>query len=107
MELKEIRKKERRTENERRKEQMIDVAFICFSEKGMEATSISDIAKEAAFGEATVYRYFSNKETLVLECGKKFLPPTMGKISDIKNFRYVHVFEHSGCYNADTDEKQE
>lgn len=72
MELKEIRKKERRTENERRKEQMIDVAFICFSEKGMEAASISDIAKEAAFGEATVYRYFSNKETLVLECGKKF-----------------------------------
>ena len=72
MELKEIRKKERRTDNERRKEQMIDVAFICFSKKGMEATSISDIAKEAAFGEATVYRYFSNKETLVLECGKKF-----------------------------------
>ena len=31
----------------------------------------------------------------------------MGKISDIKNFRYVHIFEHSGCYNADTDEKQE
>ena len=44
MELKEIRKKERRTENERRKEQMIDVAFICFSKKGMEAASISDIA---------------------------------------------------------------
>ena len=37
MELKEIRKKERQTENERRKEQMIDVAFICFSKKGMEA----------------------------------------------------------------------
>ena len=45
MELKEIRKKERQTENERRKEQMIDAAFICFSKKGMEAASISDIAK--------------------------------------------------------------
>nr|DAL39716.1 MAG TPA_asm: hypothetical protein [Inoviridae sp.] len=31
----------------------------------------------------------------------------MGKISDIKNFCYVHIFEHSKCYNADTDEKQE
>ena len=29
----------------------------------------------------------------------------MGKISDIKNSAMSTFFEHSGCYNADTDEK--
>ena len=72
MELKQIRERERRAENEKRKQKMIEAAFACFSKKGMEAASIADIAAEAAFGEATVYRYFSNKETLALECGKWF-----------------------------------
>lgn len=51
---------------------MVEAAFFCFCNKGIEATSIIDIAREAEVGEATVYRYFSNKENLALECGKRF-----------------------------------
>lgn len=72
MELKQIRESERRAENEKRKQKMIEAAFSCFSKKGVEAASFAEIAAEAAFGEATLYRYFLNKETLALECGKWF-----------------------------------
>lgn len=72
MELKQVRENERRIENEKRKQKMIEAAFSCFSKKGVEAASIADIAAAAAFGEATVYRYFNNKETLALACGKWF-----------------------------------
>jgi AcrR family transcriptional regulator len=57
---------------DRRRQQMIDAAFCCFCENGIEMTSISDIAHKAAVGEATVYRHFATKENLALECGKKF-----------------------------------
>lgn len=72
MELKQIRESERRMENEKRKQKIIEAAFSCFSKKGVEAASFSEIAAVAVFGEATLYRYFLNKETLVLECGKWF-----------------------------------
>lgn len=61
-----------RKKTEIRRQKMIDAAFSIFCEKGIEVTSIVDIAREANVGEATVYRYFSNKENLALECGKQF-----------------------------------
>lgn len=72
MELKQIRENERRKENDRRRQEMVDAACRVFCQKGIAASSIADIAREAEFGEATVYRYFTNKENLVLACGKKF-----------------------------------
>ena len=72
METKQMCKEERRTENDRRKQKMVEAAFFCFCSKGIEAVSIADVAREAELGEATVYRYFTNKETLALACGKRF-----------------------------------
>lgn len=72
MDIRQLRESERKTENEKRKQKMIEAAFSCFAQKGVEAASFSEIAAEAAFGEATLYRYFANKETLALECGKWF-----------------------------------
>ncbi len=72
MELKELRGKERTAESGRRREKMVCAAYECFCRRGIAGTSIADIAREAEFGEATLYRYFANKETLVLECGMLF-----------------------------------
>ena len=69
MDLKKARKEEQRQDAERRKQEMIAAAAACFGRKGIENTSIADIAREAGYGEATIYRYFSAKENLVLECG--------------------------------------
>lgn len=72
MDLKQLRKNERTAENDRRRQKMVRAAFDCFCRRGIAAASIADIAREAEFGEATLYRYFNNKETLVLECGMQF-----------------------------------
>lgn len=72
MELKQIREKERREGNDRKRQKMVDAACRVFCRKGIEASTITDVAREAEFGEATVYRHFTNKENLVLSCGKKF-----------------------------------
>lgn len=72
MDLKEIRREERVQQSARRREQMVAVAFDCFCRQGLWNTTIADIAGEAGFGEATIYRYFSTKENLALECGVRF-----------------------------------
>lgn len=72
MDLRKAREEERRQDTERRKQAMVTAATSCFCKHGIEYTSIADIAREAGFGEATIYRYFFTKENLALECGIAF-----------------------------------
>lgn len=58
-------------QQERRRE-LVERAIACFCEKGIGATAMADIAKASGYGEATLYRYFSNKENLIMECGIHF-----------------------------------
>lgn len=37
-------------------------------ERGITGVSMADIAKEADFGVASVYRYFGNRNALIMEC---------------------------------------
>lgn len=53
---------------ERNKNYVLDKAKVVFLEKGIVGVSMADIAKEADFGVASVYRYFGNRKALVLEC---------------------------------------
>ncbi|WP_348529059.1 TetR/AcrR family transcriptional regulator [Nocardia brasiliensis] len=57
------------TRAERRKaelrQEIIDTAFVCFSEKGYHATGIADIAGQLGIGHGTFYRYFSNKRDII------------------------------------------
>ncbi|OCF89808.1 TetR family transcriptional regulator [Nocardia brasiliensis] len=57
------------TRAERRKAELrqdiIDTAFVCFSEKGYHATGIADIAGQLGIGHGTFYRYFSNKRDII------------------------------------------
>lgn len=57
------------------RENIASAAQILFMEKGIEATSMDDIAKAAGYSKATLYVYFKNKEeivgVLVLESMKK------------------------------------
>lgn len=54
--------------NKRIKE-VLRKAVDVFSEKGIEQTNMTDVAKTSNIGVATVYRYFNNKTTLVIEAG--------------------------------------
>ncbi|WP_069167907.1 TetR/AcrR family transcriptional regulator [Nocardia altamirensis] len=47
------------------RQEIIDTAFVCFSEKGYHGTGIADIAGHLGIGHGTFYRYFSNKRDII------------------------------------------
>ncbi|MBI9086285.1 MAG: TetR/AcrR family transcriptional regulator [Desulfobacterales bacterium] len=49
-----------------KKEKIIEAAVGIFAEKGFNATTISDLAKTAHVGEATIYNHFENKLEILL-----------------------------------------
>lgn len=56
------RKKEPRSVH---RENIVSAASALFMEKGINATSMDDIAKAAGYSKATLYVYFENKEEIV------------------------------------------
>ncbi len=49
------------------KKRIMDASITVFTKKGFNATTISDLAKEAGLGEATIYNYFKNKLEILLD----------------------------------------
>ncbi|MBU5474139.1 MAG: TetR/AcrR family transcriptional regulator [Clostridiales bacterium] len=62
-----------------------------FTKKGIEATSMDEIAQKAGYSKATLYVYFQNKEEivglLVLESMKKLYDYIVGAIQEEKSMR--------------------
>ena len=46
---------------------ILEKAYELFSQRNIESVSLQDIANETGYGIATLYRYFANKPTLVIE----------------------------------------
>lgn len=59
----------REREKERRREEIIDAAEKLFFDKGIEHTTMDQIAEEAELAKGTLYLYFSNKEDLSYAVG--------------------------------------
>ena len=57
-------KERRRREKEERRMQILDAARKLLFTKGINATSINQIAKLAELGVGTIYFYYRNKEEL-------------------------------------------
>ncbi len=55
------------TRGEKTRQRITEGALRLFAEKGVDATSIRDIASSAAITEPAVYRHFKSKEDLVWE----------------------------------------
>lgn len=58
---------------------VVEVATNLFMRKSINDVTIKDIATEAGIGEATVYRYFTSKENIVLACAMN-LQEVIGKL---------------------------
>lgn len=54
-----------------KKNQAIDCALRLFAENGIEGVKMTDIARDADVGVASLYRYFDTKEKLAVCCGIK------------------------------------
>lgn len=59
----------RRQQMKQRTQQILQSALELFCEKGIEETSIEEIAKAAGVGPATIYRYFETKAELAISAG--------------------------------------
>jgi AcrR family transcriptional regulator len=64
----EIKQKEERTSKIRdmKSDLILDAALKVFSQKGVYETRLEDIAAEAGFSKASLYNYYPNKETIIL-----------------------------------------
>lgn len=56
-----------------RKQEILDTAMRLFYEKGYEATSMADIAKEMQVVQGLCYRYFDSKQKLYKEAMKQYV----------------------------------
>lgn len=51
---------------EENREHILDAAQRCFARRGIDATTVSDIAEEAGLSRSLVYRHFANRDEIVL-----------------------------------------
>ena len=58
----------RRQQAEGRREQILDAAVALFSEKGIDGTSVRDIARAVGVTEGLLYHYFEGKDALARAC---------------------------------------
>jgi TetR/AcrR family transcriptional regulator len=76
----------REREKLRQRREMLDAAFVLFSEKGYHNVSMHEIAEKAEFAIGTLYKFFRNKEdlykALVLEQCDRFEDAIMRTIGD-------------------------
>ena len=63
------RMKERARALDETRERIVRVTMALHDEQGVAATSLTDVAKRAGVGAATVYRHFPTLGTLVMACG--------------------------------------
>lgn len=78
------------------RENIASAAQVLFMQKGIEATSMDDIAKKAGYSKATLYVYFKNKEeivgVLVLESMKKLHTYITSALEEQKNTKTRYDF---------------
>ena len=55
------------TRGARTRQQIVDAALHCFTDKGFHGTAVEDIATQAETSRATLYQYFESKEAIFKE----------------------------------------
>ena len=72
----------RKQQMEQRTQQILHTALKLFCEKGIEDTSVEEIAKAVGVGPATIYRYFETKAELAISAGIAYWQMVAGKYLD-------------------------
>lgn len=67
MEKKDLRMERKRHQQEENKHSILQAAEKVFVQKGYNLSTVDDIAGEAQFSKATLYRYFTSKSDIFLE----------------------------------------
>jgi len=64
-------------------QRIIAAAKLLFSEQGFHGTDIGDIAREVGLARNSLYRYFANKDELLLACVKEDMEPHMQRLAEL------------------------
>lgn len=75
--------KEKDMTTSKTRDQLIDAARRLFARKGVERTTMNDIAKESRKGRRTLYTYFKNKEDLFLVVVETELDTLLEKMKEV------------------------
>lgn len=92
------------------KERILDSAIKLFAEKGFDATSVDEIARNAEINKAMIYYYFSSKEELLSTIIRKSINEFTSIIEDIdlSNFKdleeTIHFFVKEGINYIDRND---
>lgn len=62
-----------------RMNQILEAALELFGKKGIDYTSVEDVAKQAGVGPATIYRYFETKAELAISSAVLYWQRTAGR----------------------------
>lgn len=100
----------RQEQAQRRREQLIEAALTVFARKGVDGTSIKDIAQAAAVTPGLLYHYFDSKEDLVAAVLEErgFLPELRALLSEHADQpatevlpRLIRAFDETLAANTD------
>jgi TetR/AcrR family transcriptional regulator, transcriptional repressor of aconitase len=67
---------------ESRRDQIIDAALRCFSEKGFQRTSMADIGAASGLSAGAIYLQFAGKQQIALEAGRRVLTRRLGTLRE-------------------------
>lgn len=68
---------------ERRRQQILDAAQLCFARKGFHETSMQDVFAEAGLSAGAVYRYFTSKNEIIAALVMQTMVPLRLRLAEI------------------------
>ncbi|MEU1984012.1 TetR/AcrR family transcriptional regulator [Nocardia sp. NPDC019395] len=68
---------------ERRRQQILDAARVCFVRKGFHQTSMQDVFTESGLSAGAVYRYFKGKDELVIALASTAAGDIRARMSEV------------------------
>ena len=83
-----------------RAQKILEAAMELFCDKGLEETSIDEIAERAGVGSATIYRYYETKARLAIQSGAAYWRKIAGKylnVTEIKGYSDMTGREQLEC----------
>ena len=96
--MKESAARMRRTQQ--REQKILEAAMALFCEKGLEETSIDEIAGRAGVGSATIYRYYETKAQLAIQSGVEYwkkIAQQYLNLTEIKGYSDMTGLEQLEC----------
>ncbi|MEV6430506.1 TetR/AcrR family transcriptional regulator [Nocardia sp. NPDC051463] len=68
---------------ERRRQQILDAAQLCFARKGFHETSMQDVFAESGLSAGAVYRYFKSKNELIMALTTQTMVDVRAAMSEV------------------------